>query len=410
MNFLKGKKVLLIVTGGIASYKSLDLIRRLQDNASNVECILTKNAENFVNVLSFESLLGKKIHSNLFSLDQESNMNHIMLANNSDVIVVVPCTANFLSKMSNGIADDLATNVLLASNKIKVIAPAMNTTMWENKIVRKNIFNLKQLGIHILSPYSGKLACKSKGVGKLMEINQIVENLNLIFSPKSLSGLKAIVTAGPSVEKIDPVRFLSNFSSGQQGYEIADSLNKFGAETTLISGPTILEPPEGVKFIKVESGKDFFESAKKNLPCDIFISVAAISDWYVKKVSKNKIKKKIIEKFDTIDFSLNEDVLKYISSHKLKPRLVVGFSAETENLIKNTKNKLNEKGCDWMLGNEITENNAFSSDKNKIFFFDDKKVSEWPKMKKNMVALKLTKKIVSFFKKNKLVKDDKNIL
>ena len=410
MNFLKGKKILLIVTGGIASYKSLDLIRRLQENASNVECILTKNAENFVNVLSFESLLGKKIHSNLFTLDQESNMNHIKLANNSDIIVVAPCTANFLSKMSNGIADDLATNVLLASNKVKVIAPAMNTIMWGNKIVRKNISNLKKLGIHIFSPNDGRLACRTKGVGKLMEINQIVENLNLIFSPKILSGLKAVVTAGPSVEKIDPVRFLSNFSSGQQGYEIADSLIKFGAETTLISGPTILEPPKGVKFIQVKSGKDFFEFAKKNLPCDIFISVAAISDWYVKKVSKSKIKKKKSGKFGRMDFSLNKDVLKYISSHKLKPSLIVGFSAETENLLKNTKNKLKEKGCDWMLGNKVTKNNAFSSDKNKIFFFENNKVSEWPKMKKNMVALKLTKKIVSFFKKNKLVKDDKNIL
>ena len=410
MNFLKEKKILLIVTGGIASYKSLDLIRRLQENACDVECILTKNAENFVNVLSFESLLGKKIHSNLFSLDQESNMNHIKLANNSDVIVVVPCTANFLSKMSNGIADDLATNVLLASNKVKIIAPAMNTIMWGNKIVKKNISNLKKLGIHIFSPYNGKLACRTKGVGKLMEINQIVENLNLIFSPKSLTGLKAVVTAGPSIEKIDPVRFLSNFSSGQQGYDIADSLTKFGADTTLISGPTILEPPKGVKFIKVNSGKDFFEFAKNNLPCDIFISVAAISDWYVKNVSKNKIKKKKNRKFGRINFSLNEDVLKYISSHKLKPSLVVGFSAETESLLKNTKKKLKEKGCDWMLGNQVTKNNAFSADKNKIFFFDDKKVSEWPKMKKNMVALKLTKKIVSFFKKNKLVKDDKNIL
>ena len=403
MNFLKEKKILLIITGGIASYKSLDLIRRLQENGSNIECILTKNAENFVNVLSFESLLGKKIHSNLFSLDQESNMNHIKLASNSDIIVVAPCTANFLSKMSGGIADDLATNVLLASNKIKVIAPAMNTVMWRNKIVKKNIANLKKLGTHIFSPYNGKLACRTKGVGKLMEINQIVENLNLILSPKILSGLKAVVTAGPSVEKIDPVRFLSNFSSGQQGYEIADSLTKFGAETTLISGPSIIEPPKGAKFIQVKSGKDFFESAKKNLPCDIFVSVAAISDWYVKKVSKNKIKKKSNEKFSSIDFSLNEDILKYISSHKLKPKLVIGFSAETENLLKNTKKKMEEKGCDWMLGNQIAKNNAFSSDKNKIFFFEDKKVSEWPKMKKNMVALKLTKKIVSFFKKNKLV-------
>ena len=396
MNFLKKKKILLVVTGGIASYKSLDLIRRLQEMDVDIECILTKNVEKFVNILSFESLLGKKTHSNLFSLDEENNMSHIKLANNCDAILIAPCTANFLSKMANGSADDLATNVLLASNKLKIVAPAMNTLMWTNKIVKKNLTSLKKLDVHVLSPQTGKLACGTKGSGKLMEIGEIVDELNFIFSPKILNGLKAIVTAGPSLEKIDPVRFISNFSTGRQGYEIANSLAAFGAKTILISGPTNIEAAKNVEVIEVMSGKEFLQHSIDNLPCDIFISVAAISDWRIKKTQKNKIKKNNIR---DIEFILNDDVLKNISSHKKKPKLVIGFSAETKNLLKNTKKKLIEKGCDWILANEVTDDNAFSSDKNKIYFFDQKKVYEWSKMRKRMVALKLTKKIVSFFKK-----------
>lgn len=396
MNFLKKKKILLVVTGGIASYKSLDLIRRLQEMDVDIECILTKNVEKFVNILSFESLLGKKTHSNLFSLDEENNMSHIKLANNCDAILIAPCTANFLSKMANGSADDLATNVLLASNKLKIVAPAMNTLMWTNKIVKNNLTSLKKLDVHILGPQTGKLACGTKGSGKLMEITEIVEELNFIFSPKILNGFKAIVTAGPSLEKIDPVRFISNFSTGRQGYEIANSLAAFGAKTILISGPTNIEAAKNVDVIEVMSGKEFLQHSIDNLPCDIFISVAAISDWRIKKTQKNKIKKNNIS---DIEFILNDDVLKNISSHKRKPRLVIGFSAETNNLLKNTKKKLIEKGCDWILANEVTDDNAFSSDKNKIYFFDQKKVYEWSKMRKRMVALKLTKKIVSFFKK-----------
>ena len=362
----------------------------------DIECILTKNVEKFVNILSFESLLGKKTHSNLFSLDEENNMSHIKLAKNSDAILIAPCTANFLSKMANGSADDLATNVLLASNKLKIVAPAMNTLMWTNKIVKKNLTSLKKLDVHVLSPQTGKLACGTKGSGKLMEISEIVDELNFIFSPKILNGLKAIVTAGPSLEKIDPIRFISNFSTGRQGYEIANSLAAFGAKTILISGPTNIEAAKNVEVIEVMSGKEFLQHSIDNLPCDIFISVAAISDWRIKKTQKNKIKKNNIR---DIEFILNDDVLKNISSHKKKPKLVIGFSAETKNLLKNTKKKLIEKGCDWILANEVTDDNAFLSDKNKIYFFDQKKVHEWSKMRKRMVALKLTKKIVSFFKK-----------
>ena len=293
MNFLKDKKILVIVTGGIACYKALDLIRRLQEKEGQVECVLTSNAMEFVKAITFESLLGKKIKSNLFSLDQEKNMSHIKLANDAEIILVAPCTANFISKISNGVADDLATNVMLASNKPKIVAPAMNTNMWENKAVKNNINTLKKIGITILSPQSGKLACKTTGKGKLMDVDMIIDNLNFFFSEKKLQGKTAIVTAGPSIEKIDPIRFIGNFSSGLQGYEIAETLSFFGAKTTLISGPTKLLPPPNVEFISVESSKEFLQKSIEKLPADIYISVAAISDWKAKNISKNKLKKKI---------------------------------------------------------------------------------------------------------------------
>ncbi len=250
-NFLKNKKILLIVTGGIASYKSLDLIRRLQEKQVKIECILTESAKKFINPITFESLLGSKVYSNLFSLSQEKEMSHIRLASKSDAIVVIPCTANFIAKMANGIADDLSLNVLLASNKIKIIAPAMNTNMFNNEAVKLNLKSLNKMNVKILSPKKGKLACGTVGTGKLMEIEEIIEKINNIFSPRELSGLKAVVTAGPSIEMIDPVRYLSNFSSGIQGYEIAKSLYNHGAKVTLVTGKTSLDEPKDLEIIKV---------------------------------------------------------------------------------------------------------------------------------------------------------------
>jgi len=399
-NFLKNKKILLIVTGGIACYRSLDLIRKLQELGSVVECILTKSSLEFVNQITFESLLGRKVHSNLFSLSEEKKMSHIYLANEMDIIIIVPCTANFLSKIANGIADDLALNVLLASNKNKVIAPAMNTNMWENPIVKQNLRKLSENKFKILYPKSGKLACGMKGSGKLMDINKIIESINLIFSPKLLSGLKVLITAGPSIERIDPVRFISNFSTGVQGYEIANHMSDYGADTTLISGPTQLEEPKNSKVIKVESSEEFYTQVESRLPCDVFISVAAISDWKIKKYSKNKIKKRINKL--NLEFIRNDDVLGRVSLHNHRPKLVIGFSAETEDLIVNSKKKLYQKKCDWIIANKISENMGFGDVKNKISFIEKNNLENWPAMNKNQIAKKITKKIVNFFKKNKL--------
>ncbi len=400
MNFLKDKKILLIVTGGIACYKALDLIRRLQDKGSHVECILTSNAQEFVKVITFESLLAKKVKSNLFTLDQEKNMSHIKLANDAEIILVAPCTANFISKISNGVADDLATNVMLASNKPKLVAPAMNTNMWKNKAVQNNIKILEKIGITVLSPQSGKLACRTEGKGKLMDVDLIVDNLNFFFSEKKLHGINAIVTAGPSIERIDPIRFIGNFSSGLQGYEIAETLSFFGAKTVLISGPTKISPPSNVELISVESSDDFLKKSIEKLPVDIYISVAAISDWKAKNISKNKLKKKTT--FTTFNLEQSKDVLRSISTHKKRPKLVIGFSAETENLLKNSKKKFQIKQCDWMIANKITKKYGFESNKNKVIFIEKNNVEEWKVMTKKLVARKLVKKIVSFFKNYKL--------
>lgn len=396
-NFLKNRKILLIVTGGIACYRSLDLIRKLQELGSTVECILTKSSLEFVNQITFESLLGKKVHSNLFSLSEEKKMSHIYLANEMDIILVVPCTANFLSKIANGIADDLALNVLLASNKNKVIAPAMNTNMWENPIVKQNLKKLSKIKFKILHPKSGKLACGMKGSGKLMDIDKIIDSINLIFSPKLLSGLKVIITAGPSVERIDPVRFISNYSTGFQGYEIANNLSDYGADTFLISGPTKLEKPKNLKVINVESCQEFYNQVESRLPCDIFISVAAISDWKIRKYSNNKIKNKLNKL--KLEFTRNDDILGKVSIHPHRPRLVIGFSAETQDLITNSKKKLNQKKCDWIIANKVSEKMGFGDVKNKIAFIEKNNLENWPSMNKRQIAKKITKKIVNFFKK-----------
>ena len=397
-NFLKNKKILLIITGGIACYKSLDVIRRLQDKGADINCILTDSAKEFVNTITFESLLGKKIFSNLFTLSQEKEMNHIKLANEMDVIFVVPCTANFIAKMANGIADDLATNILIASKTVKIIAPAMNSNMWTNKAVKINLSKLKKMNVKIFSPNKGRLACGSKGAGKLMEIPEIIENLNDIFHPKELSKLKVLVTAGASVEKIDPVRFISNYSSGIQGYEVAKALSLFGASTTLVSGHNCLEKPRNIKVIEASSALDFYQKIIKEMPFDIFISAAAISDWKIKQFSSEKIKK---NQSDTLNITLykNLDILKNISNHKFRPKLIIGFSAETSNLMKNSIQKFKSKNCDWMIANNVANGEVFGSSYNKVSLITNSTVEHWPKLKKSEIARKITKKIVNYFKK-----------
>ncbi|MDC3176462.1 bifunctional phosphopantothenoylcysteine decarboxylase/phosphopantothenate--cysteine ligase CoaBC [Alphaproteobacteria bacterium] len=397
---MKKKRILLIVTGGVASYKALELLRLLVKDSFDLECVLTDNTKKFIHTLMFESLLGKKVFTELFSLNETSEMNHIQLANNFDLILVVPATANFIGKISNGLADDLASTILMATKTPTFFAPGMNVNMWENPVVKKNLQKLKDIGYRIINPLHGKLACGQIGVGKLVEINEIHKIVRKFFySNNLLKGKKAIVTSGPSIEKLDPVRYLSNFSSGLQGYKIAEQLSRYGAETTLISGPTSIEKPDNVKIRNVDTGIDFLEASVDELPADIFISVAAICDFKMKKISKHKIKKnKNLEK--KFVFEKNVDVLKEISSNNMRPSLVIGFSAETEELVTNTQRKLKEKRCDWFFGNLVSNNQAFNTDRNKVCYVNESNIINWPMMKKEKVAEKIVKEISLFFNKN----------
>ncbi len=401
MNKVSTKKILIIVTGGIASYKALDLIRKLQEENVDCECILTENAKKFVQPLAFESLLGKKIYTNLFTLDNEKKMLHINISSDCDAIAIVPCTANFLAKIANGNADDLATNVLMAYSGKKIIAPAMNTNMWNNLAVKKNIEVLNKMQVLVLQPDSGRLACGTIGKGKLMDVEKIANNiLNSISEEKKLFNKKVVITAGPSVEKIDPIRFISNRSSGLQGIEIAKFLNELGANVTLICGPTPLKLPSNLNVIKVESARDFLKESLDSLPCDIFISVAAITDWECQDPSNNKIKKK--ENNFQLQLKQTPDILQIISQHEVRPKLVIGFSAETQNLRENSQFKFLKKKCDMIVANLVGDTKGFGDKKNKVFFMDKKIKQEWPNLEKRKIAIKLSKKIVSFFKRNKL--------
>ncbi|MBH43220.1 MAG: bifunctional phosphopantothenoylcysteine decarboxylase/phosphopantothenate--cysteine ligase CoaBC [Rickettsiales bacterium] len=399
-NLKKKKRILVIVTGGIAVYKTLDLIRLLLKNEFSLDCILTESVKNFVSLITFESLLGKKVFSDLFASENSEKINHIELGQNADLIIVCPATANFISKMANGIADDLASTVLLATKSKIFVAPAMNTNMLTNIAIRDNLKTLKKRGVKILTTTFGKLACGTVGNGKLLEVEKIFEHIKDHFlSSNLLKGKNIVVTSGPSIENLDPVRFLSNFSSGRQGYEIAKAISNAGAKTTLITGPTSIDPPSNVKIVNVKTGEDFLNFSLKNLPADVFVSVAAISDWKILKYSNEKIKKK---KNMNLKLVKNVDVLKTISFSNLRPKLIIGFSAESQNLEKNSLKKIKEKKCDWILANSVSNQKVFNSNTNKVLFIDNNKVYKWPRLKKSEIAERLVKKISEFFKTERI--------
>tara|TARA_B100001564_G_scaffold91830_1_gene74711 strand:- start:4394 stop:5593 length:1200 start_codon:yes stop_codon:yes gene_type:complete len=396
MENLKNKKILLIICGGIAAYKSLELIRLLKKNGSTVKTILTKNAKKFITPLSVVSLSQEKIYSNLFDFKNEAEMDHISLSRWSDVILIAPATANTISKLANGVADDLASTVVLASNKKIFLAPAMNVRMWEHVSNKKNINKLIDFGYRIIGPEIGDMACGEYGQGKMTEPLVTINYLDRYF--KNLlnnSKLTALVTAGPTHEYIDPIRYMTNRSSGKQGYEIAKCLQEFGIETTLITGPTNLSSLEGVKTIKVKSGEEMFKRTLENLPSDIAIFSAAVSDWKVKNYSNTKIKK---EDDINLEFERNIDILNHVSNHNsLRPKIVIGFSAETNNLLKNSKVKIEQKNCDWIIANNVSDDSiGFESDYNEVtIFYKDKSSEKFPKMKKSLLAKRLVEKVIS---------------
>ena len=396
MKNLNGKKILLIICGGIAAYKSLEVIRLLKKNGSSVKTILTNNAKNFVTPLSVASLSQEKVYTDLFNSDNESEMDHISLSRWADLILIAPATANTISKISFGLSDDLASTVVFASDKKIFIAPAMNVRMWEHQSNKNNLKKLIDFGHEIIGPEVGEMACGEYGMGKMSEPETIINYIKNYFKKlENNKKFKALVTAGPTHEYIDPVRFITNKSSGKQGYEIAKSLSENGFDTTLISGPVNLNSVKGINLIKVRSADEMLEATLNNLPTDVAIFSAAVGDFKVKNSKKEKIKK---DKISQLSLEKNTDILGHISNHNsLRPKLVVGFAAETNSLKKNSLKKLSEKNCDWIIANDISENDiGFESDFNKVsIYYKNNSEENLPKMKKSNLANEIVNRIIS---------------
>ena len=383
MKNLKDKKILLIVCGGIAAYKSLETIRILKKNGCEIKTILTKSAKEFVTPLSIASLSQGKIYVDLFSLENESEMDHIALSRWADLILVEPATANTISKLAKGSSEDLASTVILASNKPIFLVPAMNVRMWDHPSTKENLEILKNYSYKIIGPEIGEMACGEYGEGKMTEPFEVVKKINdYLITINKNNKLKALVTAGPTNEYIDPVRFITNKSSGKQGYEIAKSLSRNGYQTTLISGPTNLKINDEVNLIKVETAEQMFKETQKNLPVDVAIFSAAVADFKVAEKSSVKIKKK-----DELTIRLEKsvDILNYIANHNsMRPKLVIGFAAETNNLEDNAIEKLKNKNCDMIIANDVSNQDiGFNSDFNEvtIFYKNNKKEKLFAKSK-----------------------------
>ena len=369
MNNLLEKKILLIICGGISAYKSLELIRLLKKKGTKVKTILTKSAKEFITPLSVASLSQEKVYDDLFNPENEAEMDHISLSRWADLIVVAPATANTISKLSAGSSDDLASTVILASDKNIFLTPAMNVRMWEHPSTKENLKKLKYYGYEIIGPEVGDMACGEFGEGKMTEPKEILQKIQIYFSKFDKNKkYKALITAGPTNEYIDPVRFITNKSSGKQGYALARSLVKKGFKTTLISGPTNLNVDSNINLIKVETADEMFKATQDNLPADVAIFSAAVSDFRVRDKKEYKIKK---QDHLNLELEKNDDILNYVSKHNsLRPKLVIGFAAETNDIQKNAEKKLAEKNCDWIIANDVSNKSiGFGSDFNEVSIF-----------------------------------------
>ena len=377
MNNLLDKKILLIICGGISAYKSLEVIRSLKKNGAQIKTILTKSAKEFITPLSISSLSKEKVYDDLFNAENEAEMDHISLSRWSDVILVAPATANTISKLSSGSAHDLASTVMLASDKDIFLTPAMNVRMWEHPSTKENINKLKNFGYKIIGPELGEMACGEFGEGKMTEPNEIIKQIENYFTNLNKNKkFKALVTAGPTYEYIDPVRYITNKSSGKQGFELAKSLSRKGFKTTLISGPTNLKIEKDINFIKVETADQMFKATQNSLPVDVAIFSAAVADFKIKKTKKQKIKK---EEYINLGLERNIDILNYVSKHNsLRPKLLIGFAAETNDIKNNAKKKLEEKNCDWIIANDVSNKSiGFESDFNEVMiFYKNKKIKD----------------------------------
>jgi phosphopantothenoylcysteine decarboxylase / phosphopantothenate---cysteine ligase len=393
------RSVLLIIGGGIAAYKSLELIRLLKKSGIGVHVILTAAAKEFVTPLSVASLSGEKIYDDLFSLTDEVEMGHIELSRSTDLVVVAPATADLIAKMAHGHANDLASTTLLATDKKVLIAPAMNVRMWLHAATQRNLRTLRTDGIQVIGPNEGDMACGEFGPGRMAEPGEILLAIEALLSPaaKPLVGRKVLVTAGPTREPIDPVRYISNQSSGKQGYAIAAAAQALGADVTLITGPTALSMPLGVAVVKVETAQDMLKACEDALPCDVAIFAAAVADWRISHAADEKIKKAADGSTPTLSFVENSDILKTIAARKSKrPAVVVGFAAETENVIAHAQAKLAKKNCDLIVANDVSaENNIFGGEANRVHLVSADGVEDWPKLSKAEVAVRLMQHVVT---------------
>ncbi len=389
-----GKRVLLIVSGGIAAYKSLELIRRLRESGAAVRCVLTRAGAQFVTPLSLAALSGDKVYDDLFSLTDEAEMGHIELSRDADLVVVAPASADLLAKMASGLADDLATTALLATDKPVLVAPAMNVRMWEHAATQANIALLAERGVLRVGPVEGEMACGEFGFGRLAEPEEIVAAIGAVLRAGGrLKGRRALVTSGPTHEAIDPVRYLANRSSGRQGHAIAEALARLGAETTLVSGPTHLDDPAGVRVVQVESAEDMLAACLAALPVDVAVCAAAVADWKASAAKAQKIKKEGAP--PRLELAPNPDILARLSTAgEGRPALVIGFAAETEDVIDNATAKRAKKGCDWILANDVgPATGTFGGVTNRIHLVDEEGVESWPEMTKVAVAARLAERI-----------------
>ena len=392
---MKNKKILLIITGSVAAYKAMDLVRLLKKKSFDVTCILTKAASEFITPLLASSLSGNKTYNELFSMDDELEMGHINLSRQTDLIVVAPATADFIAKIANGFADDLASNVVLAANKKIILAPAMNEKMWENKSTQKNLSKALEAGLSFVEPETDILACGEFGVGKMASAEKICTKIiNFFEQQNQLKGKKIIITGGSTFEPIDPVRFIGNHSSGKQSIEIAKVLHEMGADVTLIAGnirETIFLPKE--KIIRVKTAQEMFDAMKKNLTkTHAFIGCAAVSDFRVKKFSNEKIKKSASENL-TLELEKTPDILHFVGTSKQRPKLVIGFAAESSNLKKYALEKLQKKNCDLVVANDIEEGKIFGNSQTKAIFVSKKKEQDLGRISKVELANLLAEKI-----------------
>jgi len=399
---LHNRRILLVISGGIAAYKSLDLIRRLREAGAHVRCVLTQGGAQFVTPLSVSALSEDKVYGDLWSLTDEAQMGHIRLSREADLVLVAPASANMIAKMAQGLADDLASTVLLATDKPVMIAPAMNGMMWSHEATQANIKTLQQRGVDILMPASGEMACGEVGEGRMQEVATIVAALSKHFAlPGALAGKRILVTSGPTFEPIDPVRFIGNRSSGKQGYAIAEILRQKGAETILVTGPTHLADLPGIRTIKVETANEMLAACEAELPLDAAVCAAAVSDWRAAEISSQKLKKGQAKA--TLELEENPDILALLAkSSNRRPRLVIGFAAETEDVLKQARDKLAKKNCDWLLANEVGAGKGFDQDDNQVTLLRrDAKGSvisdAWPMQSKELIARQLVDEMIHAF-------------